>query len=154
MSIFASQTKQTIALPFALPHTITIRKLTGREYEGAQQAAINIFQLGEARPRGFSAALRKLLVKDATTTEQEVQQALRDPLTGFDRYAVIEKGLVAWTFETDGKPTPLDQVADLDDEAAEFIAVEIMRLTKPALFQTEDEREAASKNGIGASSSH
>ncbi len=152
MSIFASQTQQTMPIPFAPPHTITIRKLTGREYEQAQQAAINIFQMGELRPRGFSAALRKLLMKDVTTTAAEVAQALRDPLTGFDRYAVIGAGLVSWTCTDEaGKAAG---VTDLDDEAAEFIAVEIMRLTKPALFQTDEEREAASKNGIGASTSH
>ena len=130
MSMFASQTQETIALPFALPHTITIRKLTGREYEAVQQAAINIFRVGEARPRGFSVLMRKLLAKDITTTAAEVEQALRDPLTGFDRYAVIGAGLVSWTLTE-----KLDAVMDLDDEAAEFIAVAIMRLTKPALFQ-------------------
>jgi len=36
---------------------------------------------------------------------------------------------------------------DLDDEAVDFIATEVLRLTKPGLFHaTEDDAEAAQKN--------
>src|SRR6185369_11250199 len=93
MSIFASQT-QSDPLPIpGTPYTVVVRKLSGRKYEQAQMAAISIFQ-NELRPRGFSVLLRKLLNPGGKMTAEDVVRAHRDPLTGFDRYALIEFGLV------------------------------------------------------------
>jgi hypothetical protein len=140
--MFASQTTTTIAMPDG-SGSITIRKLTGKEFEAAQQAAIDVMAGGGRRVRGFSATMRRLLEKDPTVTEAETKAALADPLTGFDRFAVIAAGLTAWTHGRELKAG----IDDLDDEAAEFIGREILRLTKPSLFQTVEEREAATKNG-------
>ncbi len=50
-------------------------------------------------------------------------------------------------FNKNADGTSVDHVADLDDDAQEFIATEIMRLTKPWLFKTAAELEADRKNG-------
>jgi hypothetical protein len=39
-------------------------------------------------------------------------------------------------------------IEDLADEAVDFLAREILKLSKPALFQTKDEIEAAQKNAL------
>ena len=64
------------------------------------------------------------------------------------RHKLIEMGLTAWTY-----PEPLtpDLLKELDDEAANFIAGEILRLTKPGLFLTPDEVEAERKNDLSGS---
>lgn len=150
-SPFASlRVSDPIALPFDPPNTITVRKLTGRHVELAQAAHLRSLVAGQSA-RGWEAKLRRSL---DSGDEQQVRAVLADPLNGYDRHTVVAFGLVSWTYananvEKDGdphKPTP-KQIDDLDDEALEFIATEVMRLTKPHLFQTIEEAEAARKNG-------
>lgn len=148
MSIFASETTATVSLPFDAPHTVTVQKLTGRDLERAQADHMSDFVAGRS-PRGW-AALFQRAIREGTATVAQLAEGQRDPLAGFDRSALVRGGLKAWTYtiERDGKtvPRPID-VDDLDDEALEFIALEIMKLTRPWLFLTDEEAEAARKNG-------
>lgn len=160
-SIFASQTQQTISISFDPPNTVTIRRLTGREVEAAQEAHRSSFTTGSAR--SWAAAFRRMLEHGASDTE--VLKAIADPLTGYDRYALVRSGLVAWSYPqsvtpvaakdavpADGKKPAqaavpaADAVDDLDDEAVDFIATEVLRITKPLLFQTKEDAEADKKN--------
>lgn len=146
--MFASDSRRTVPVPFAAPHTVTIQKLSGREVERAQAEHLAAFQ-GNRSPRGWAAIFQRALETGAAT-DQDAQRALVDPLNGYDRFTVVECGLKGWSFTSaDGTAKPLtpEAVRDLDDEALEFIAVEVMRLTKPGLFLTAEEREAAQKNG-------
>lgn len=152
MSIFASETTATIPLPFDAPHTVTIRKLTGRDVELAQAAHLKDF-VGANSPRGWPAIFKSALAV-GTAVDADARHALTDPLVGYDRLAIVRAGLTGWSYTAaDDKGVQVPRqvtpaaVADLDDEALEFLAVEIMRLTKPSLFQTAEEREASRKNG-------
>jgi predicted butyrate kinase (DUF1464 family) len=138
VSFFASQTSATIPIPFDPPHTVTIRKMTGREVELAQ--AVHAGEI--ASGRGWAERFRRVLVQGIK--DGAAAQVLADPLNGYDRRTVIASGLLAWSYET---PKTLETLADLEDEAAEFVAHAILKLTKPALFQTADEAEADRKNG-------
>jgi hypothetical protein len=144
LSIFASLTQSTpILVPFDPPNTVTVRRLTGREVEDAQAAHLRGLVNGQS-PRGWSSAFHRLLTK-GLGTEADVVKVMTDPLSGFDRLSVARAGLVAWSYDRPIKPTPRaatkdtpayldDPVADLSDEALEFIAIEVMRLTKPERF--------------------
>jgi hypothetical protein len=159
-SPFASHTtSDPIPLPFDPEQWIQVRKLTGREHEAAQQAHRDGLALGRANV--WSAFLRRALEHGAT--DPDVLKAIRDPLTGYDRYALVRAGLVAWSYPQSVKPVmakhatevggavsrPVvesDAVEDLDDEAVDFIATEILRLTKPQLFHaTEADAEIEKK---------
>ncbi len=140
MSIFASETTRTLEVPGDAPHTVTIRKLTGADVERAQGEHLNATIAGRS-PRGWAAQFQALIAK-GIATDVDAAKALGDPLAGYDRLMIVRAGLTAWTYDK-----PLTAVADLDDEALEFVAIEIMRLTKPGLFLTDEEREAARKNG-------
>lgn len=163
--MFASLTQATIAVPFDPPHTITIRKLTGAEVDRAQAANLKNAASG-ALGRNWAERVRRQMRKGidevrlkALTLEQlaarendAVLVELDHPMNGFDRYEVIKAGLIAWSYDTgaDEKTIAaarLKAIDDLDDEGADFVATEIIRLTKPSLFQTMAEREAAQKNG-------
>src|SRR5436305_9829240 len=61
------------------------------------------------------------------------------------RQAILRAGIVAWTF-ADVAVSP-ETIDDLDEDAAEFIASEIILLTKPSLQQTAEQSETARKNG-------
>jgi hypothetical protein len=146
MSIFASQTTETLPIPFDAPHTATIQKLAGKDVDAAQLDHM----AGVVTGRGRNWAVRFLeLARANAATEKDARKVLDDPLSGYDRLTLVRRGLKAWTYEIDGKPKPITDAAieDLDDEALEFLARAVLQLTKPALFQTADEREAAQKNG-------
>lgn len=153
MSIFASQTQSDpIPLPFDPPHWIVVRKLTGREITRAQEAHRNNLASGD--PRLWAASFKRMLATGGAT-DPEVLEAIRDPLTGFDRYALVRDGLVAWSYPHAlhaAAPGPaattkaLDAIDDLDDEALDFFATEVLRRTKPGLFlATEEDAKAAQK---------
>lgn len=139
-SPFASRiVSDRIPLPFDEGQWIQVRKLTGRECEQAQEAHRG--SLGSSRL--WAATFRRALEKGAS--DPEVLQAIRDPLTGYDRYALVRSGLKAWSY-----PEAITKeggaIDDLDDEAVDFIATEVLRLTKPALFHaTPAEAEAEKK---------
>lgn len=137
MSIFASQTQsEPIPIPFDAPHWIVVRKLTGRECDEARAAHATGLAAGGSRL--WATKFRRIL-EGSLADKADVEQAIADPLTGYDRFALVRAGLVSWSYEhaiKDGKPWRLD---DLDDEAVDFIATEVLRLTKPALFYTARE---------------
>lgn len=155
MTIFASETQSDqIPVPGDAGHTVVVRKLTGIEIEAAQQAHANGIAAGGART--WAARFRRMLEHGGTDTE--TLQAIADPLTGYDRFALVRAGLVSWSYPRSVKPVlakpaiaakgsapaspPVaasDAIADLDDEAVDFIATEVLRLTKPALFLTSEE---------------
>jgi len=155
-SPFASKYTDTIPLPLDAPHTITIRKLTGKEVAEAQEAHASGLNSGQAR--FWSLRFRRIL--ESGQPDADVLKALADPLTGFERFTMIRAGLLAWTYPESITPVPanaaaktpaIDAVADLDDEAVDFIATEILRLTKPGLFLTLEAAEVERKNGSGGS---
>lgn len=156
MSVFASQTKSDpIPVPFDPPHTIVVRKLTGRELDLAEAEDLKGFVAGRS-PRGWAATFTKALA-NGTATDADADRALADPLNGFDRHFLVSFGLVSWTYtneatekkqkkDVDPHTPTAAQLADLSDEMVEFIAVEVMKRTKPERFQTVAEMQAAQKN--------
>jgi hypothetical protein len=140
MSIFASQTTETLPIPFDAPHTATIQKLAGKDVDAAQLDHM----AGVVTGRGRNWAVRFLeLARAGAASDKDARKVLDDPLSGYDRLTLAKRGVKAWTY---GDVTPA-AIEDLDDEALEWFARAVLRLTKPGLFQTVDEREAAQKNG-------
>lgn len=130
-----------IPLPFDGGQWVKVRKLTGKQFEHAQAAHRAAFGAGNAR--AWSLTFRRGLEHGAT--DPEVLRAIHDPLTGFDRYELAKSGLVEWSYE---RALDAAAVDDLDDDAIDFIAREVLRVTKPALFiETAKEDEADTKKG-------
>ena len=154
MSIFASFTQATIPIPFDPPHIVTIQKLSGRQLAKANQAYFNDLIAG-VRERGGAEAQKDIDALFAKTPEQmaaAVNTVQSDPLNGYDKHTLIRYGVKAIDGEPfvtaiDGQPLQPDPVDDMTEEAVEFLSREVMRLTKPALFQTADEQETDRKNG-------
>lgn len=153
MSIFASHTQATWPIP-GTSFTVTVQKLSGRALEVAESEHLR-GEFNGANPRGWAGKFRKLLAEGGAT-DADAQKAIVDPLGGYDRLTVALRGVKAWTcVDAEGEPIPVNAatVADLDDEALEFMAIEVMRLTKPHLFQTTEEQGDARKNDSAPSTS-
>lgn len=148
--MFASQSTQTIPLPFAPGQTVTIHKLSGKDYDGAQFEHMTGVTTG--RGRNWATTFLRLAAA-GTATPADAAKVLQDPLSGFDRLSLVKSGLVGWTFEEDGKPKPVtaEAINDIEDEPLEFLATAVLRLTKPARFLTTDEVAADRKNDSAVS---
>lgn len=151
MSIFAHDVQATDPVPQDPPHTFTYRKLTGRELETAQADHLRLtMSTAGYTPRIWALSFRHVLSQGvAPVDEAKMAAALADPLLGYERYALVKAGLVGWSY-TSGPPKP-ERIDDLDDEAVELMARAILKLSKPGLFLTAEEREAAKKNGSASS---
>jgi hypothetical protein len=150
MSIFASKTRSgPIELPMDKPHTVTVRKLTGSEVELAQTESLR--GIVEGRSARARVRLMAAVVGQRPAGETDIRHALGDPLIGYDRATLARLGLVAWTYADKSEPAsgkPLQAaIDDLDDDALEFIATEVLRVTKPYLFETAEQSAVAKKNG-------
>lgn len=147
MSIFASHTQKTLPITADPPHTVTFQKLSGKQLEAVQFAHM----LGVQTGRGRNWVTKFMQLASAgQATEADAQRVINDPLSGYDRISMVRAGVKSWSYTTDkGKPKPVDDaaIADLEDETLEEWATEILRLTKPGLFLTPEEAEAAQKNG-------
>lgn len=144
MSIFASRAQKTLEIPFDPPHVVVIQRLAVRHLGQAmlenQLHSIDTFRkMGGAQFQKELNAIRD----DAKTDEAKpVTPTPADPLAGYDRDVLMQHGIVSWSY-----PEPVaDMLPDLTDEASDFFAREILRLSKPALFLTADQNEAATKN--------
>lgn len=147
-SPFASTVVETIALPFDPPHTATIHRLSGQDLDAAQYA--HMTGIASGRGRNWAQAFIRRAAA-GTATPADAEKVLGDPLSGYDRIALVTAGVSTWSYpaQCDKDGTPLaSALADLDDEALEFLATAVLKLTKPGLFlATGDAVEAAQKNG-------
>lgn len=149
----ASRAVKTIPFTPYPPHELTIQKLAGRHLYKADTE--NDFRAQEYLKRMGGAEFQKQL-EEATKNKppEEIKTIARDPVHAFDKHVVVGFGLKAWTVtEADGT-TPVaitpEAIEDLDPDALEFIAREILRWTRPSLFQ--EDAKAAQKETVGASS--
>lgn len=146
MSIFSSRTIKTLDIPFDEPHTVTIQKLSGRHLGKARDAYVAELYSGIAKRGG--AAVQKdmqlLMGDDKAKTDDAIEKVKKDPLGGLDKFTLVKFGVKGWSY--DDRAVDDEAIDDLDDDALEFFAREVMRLTKPALFLDEPAAEAARKN--------
>lgn len=147
-SIFASHTTDTIPIPSDPPHTATIRKLTGRELDRAQEVHLRATIGGRWAAHGWAATFQQQLAK-GTATAADAERLLMDPLIGYDRHALVEDGLTAWSYTEPERGAKA--IEDLDDDALDYFARAILKLSKPSLFLTADEAEAVKKTASAPS---
>ena len=146
MSIFASRTTKTIPFPTDADHTVTLQAMPGRKLQKARQESI-IASADQFRRMGGAAMqkeLKEIAADKKTTVEDVVEAAKDDPAGQYDTATVLKAGVKAWSLPEDITDDTLD---DLSDDVAETLKFEILKLTKPSLFQSKSEQEADRKNG-------
>lgn len=145
MSIFASLVTKTLPV-HGTSETITIRKLAPKALDKAREASrraaaaelrLQRETLGDQQVR----ELQEEIAKVAASGEAERRV---DPLGLYDQGVLVREGVAAWSFAAIAC-TP-DACDDIDEDRREWLAREILRLSKPSLFQTAAEQEADQKN--------
>jgi hypothetical protein len=128
MSIFASYVTRIVPLPFDTPHEVTIQKLPAKALAAAREASIAA-SFAFVKTIGGTAMQKEIAgLADPDAVAERLAERQADPLRSYDRSTVLAKGVKAWTYSEPVTPDTLD---DLDEEAAEFLAREILALTLP-----------------------
>ena len=150
-SVFTSRVTQSIPIPHDPGQSVTIRKLAPKHLRAARESR----QAADFEETKRQIAITQALgdevikaVKGIKESEADGEKPITrvvDPLGPYDVTALCVSAIKAWSY-ADIKPAP-DTIADLDEQTQEFIAREALKLSKPELFQSEDEQEAAQKNG-------
>lgn len=144
MSIFTSLVSETLPVPGGSAHTVTIRKLAPKHLaearKVAQQAAVaDMQQMRAALGAAFDDALKAADTSGAASAAKAV-----DPLLAYDRVTLMQHGVTAWTL---AQPLGREAFEDLDDDAQDWLAGAILRLSKPSLYQTPEQQAEAQGNG-------
>lgn len=136
MSIFASRVQKTIDVPHDPPQTVTIRKITGRQYERAREKAV-FASMDSFRQAGGKEMLRELDGLNMSTEAVAAAKVKADALDSLDWDELLKAGVVAWSYDA-----PVDEahLLDLDADTREWLAREIFALSKRR-------QEAETKNG-------
>jgi hypothetical protein len=160
MSVFTHRVQKTIAIP-GTPFDAVIRKLNPKHLEAAAMAEqIKVFTMPDAV--GGAVKFKELKKLFELTPEERAEVAARkaaspapdapaDPLEGYDRVTLVDKGLVSWTAD-EPIETPAQKraaIEELDEETLDTLAREVLKLARPKLFLTADEAAADTKNGGG-----
>ncbi len=145
MSVFAKLRSAVLPIPNANGATATIRGLspTGLRAASAenQRKAVAAMRAQRELAAGVDEAEADTPV-DPEAVKAWQEQVRRNPLLSYDAETLIVKGVSAWTLELE--PTP-ENVAELDEDTRDWLATEILKLSKPSLFKTEAEQEAEQK---------
>lgn len=151
MSIFASRRQKTLEVPNDPGQTITIKALPRRHLEASARAS-QLDSLEQLKQFGDLLEMQKAIEAIRTPDDKAPDQApvdrageseesaLPDPLNNYDRHTLIKPAVVAWSYPEEITD---DTLADLDEDTEEWLAREVLRLSKPSLFETEADR----KNG-------
>ncbi len=145
MSVFAKLRSAVLQIPNTSGETVTIRGLSPTGLRAAQ---------AENQRKAVLAMKAQRELEDAvgaedTPVDPDAVKAWQDkvrsnPLLAYDAETLIAKGVSSWTLELDATP---ENIAELDEDARDWMATEILRLSKPSLFRTIEEQEADRKNG-------
>ena len=141
MSVFASLRTATLSIPRTTGATVSIRGLSPRALEAAQKEHQRqaLQAMREAREAGGEDALGQV---DPAAVQAYLDEQRRNPLLAYDAESLVVKGVTAWTLEL---PHTAESVAELDEDVRDYIATEILKLSKPSLFRTVEEQEADQK---------
>lgn len=140
-SVFTSRITKEITIPNTDGATATVRKLNPKALEAAAKEQQRQ-ALESVKAIGGMSVVREL--RDAAAaTPSDAPAETPNPMLGFDRLTLIEKGVVGWSFE---EPLTVASFEDLDEETASFLAREVLQLARPDLFLTVEQAEGARKN--------
>lgn len=135
---------QRVEIPHEPGEWMEFKKLSRRQLEDAERTRrlesyeeLRVMggELYEALVRGN----REQVMQQAGVDEAEVAAAQRDPLTRYDTFTLLRHGIKAWSYDA----TLSDAArAELDDETAEWAAREILKFSRPQLFEDEEDEQS------------
>jgi hypothetical protein len=140
-SIFTHRVVVTRDVPHDPTQSVTFRKLAPRLLEAAAKEAQrqSIEDVTAAGGPKLVGEIQREFASDKK--KDEIAEAVtRDPLLTYDRVTLLEKAVQSWTYP---EPATRESFLEIDETTLQWLATEILRLSKPSLYETEADR----KNG-------
>lgn len=123
--ITSSITKE-ITLPHEEETTIVIRMLSHGALKKARDNRLrDLVQMVGGMDMSALQSMRR---------EQSDDDEEADPMAGYDITTVLHKGIKSWSYDLPAKPENIDE---LDDVTAEYVAKEIINLSRRTVKQGE-----------------
>ena len=123
--MFSSKITKEVKTPSTPSYTVTIKALSGRAKERCQQATIG--KAAEMMQSVGGAAIFEQIRQMGGEQAVKDQVEERDPKAAFDREQTLIDGVVKWSAKPPVTPETLN---DLEADTADFLFVEILRLSK------------------------
>jgi hypothetical protein len=116
--LLTSKVTETLYLPHEPGEWITVRLLSGAQIkEAREQRALAAIKMQQA--------LSGLELKVTDAQRAEAEAALKaDPVASYDRATLLRYAIVGWSYY-DTPPT-LEDIADLDEETAQYVAERVI----------------------------
>jgi hypothetical protein len=153
-SPFTSLITQTLPVPDDDGQTVTIRRLNPDHLHEARKAAQAEFfaalreqfadlgadgKPGEIVRALMSAGAEKPATEPAPEPEPKPEPENVDPLAGYDHLTLMRRGVIGWSYDVERTE---ENFREWDEERREWIAREVLRLAKPALFDKGAQKKA------------
>jgi len=126
--VITSNITNDIQIPHEPDTTITIRMLS----HGALKKA------RDNRLRDLAQMIGGVDFGSITRADRGEERAEADPLAGYDITTVLHKGIKSWTYPEKCTPENIDE---LDDVTAEYVAKKIIDLSRRSVAEGEDSGE-------------
>ena len=141
--MFSSKITKEVKTPSTPSYTVTIKALSGRAKERCQQATIG--KAAEMMQSVGGAAIFEQIRQMGGEQAVKDQVEERDPKAAFDREQTLIDGVVKWSAKP---PVTPDTLNDLEAETADFLFVEILRLSKIPISEDDiAKQDVDRKNG-------
>jgi hypothetical protein len=141
--MFSSKVTKEVKTPSTPSYTVTIKALSGRAKERCQQATIG--KAAEMMQSVGGAAIFEQIRQMGGEQAVKDQVEERDPKAAFDREQTLIDGVVKWSAKP---PVTPDTLNDLEADTADFLFVEILRLSKIPISEDDiAKQDVDRKNG-------
>ena len=141
--MFSSKVTKEVKTPSTPSYTVTIKALSGRAKERCQQATIG--KAAEMMQSVGGAAIFEQIRQMGGEQAVKDQVEERDPKAAFDREQTLIDGVVKWAAKS---PVTPDTLNDLEADTADFLFVEILRLSKIPISEDDiAKQDVDRKNG-------
>lgn len=141
--MFSSKVTKEVKTPSTPSYTVTIKALSGRAKERCQQATIG--KAAEMMQSVGGAAIFEQIRQMGGEQAVKDQVEERDPKAAFDREQTLIDGVVKWSAKPPVTPETLN---DLEADTADFLFVEILRLSKIPISEDDiAKQDVDRKNG-------
>ena len=141
--MFSSKVTKEVKTPSTPSYPVTIKALSGRAKERCQQATIG--KAAEMMQSVGGAAIFEQIRQMGGEQAVKDQVEERDPKAAFDREQTLIDGVVKWSAKPPVTPETLN---DLEADTADFLFVEILRLSKIPISEDDiAKQDVDRKNG-------
>lgn len=147
--------RKRIEIPHEPGEWMEIQRLSFRQLEDARNVRASesrqaMQEMGGDIFRVIRDQSREELLGKTGVSEDELAAAQSDPLTFYDTLTLLRHGLRAWSYDDELNDK---HRAALDEETATWAAREILRYSKPDLFEDDGEDEDPGNDATSSSSS-